>query len=278
MAFCTSCGATVNGTFCSQCGTPASAASAAGSVPPPQAPPVGVPASAMPPQQPVRRGTSPIVWVLVALGGLFLLFIIGVFGIGALVVHKAHQAGISSELLRRNPAAAAARIAAMANPDVDIVSQDDSAGTISLRDRRTGKVVTMSFDQVKSGFRITADGDDGKQAVLEFGGASAAKLPDWVPSYPGANIQGTFRAKGTDSDGQGQGGNFTFSTSDAASNVMSFYQGKAKDLGMKVKLTATAAEGGTMIASDDNDRRMLTIIVGQSSGQTNVNVTYAEKH
>src|SRR5438105_3125218 len=52
MAFCTKCGATVVGAFCSQCGAPSAQAA--------QAP---VPA-------PARRGTSPIVWVLVILGSL----------------------------------------------------------------------------------------------------------------------------------------------------------------------------------------------------------------
>lgn len=279
MAFCTSCGATVNGAFCSQCGTSVRAASAAPSANPAAAAPAlanaGVPPGSMPPPV-AKSGTSPIVWILVAVGGLFVLFLIGIFGIGALFVHKAHQAGLSTELMRRNPAAAIARMAAVANKDVEIVGEDDNAGTITLRDRNTGKTVTMAFDQVKKGFRISADGDDGKRAEVQFGGGPI-KLPGWVPEYPGSDIQGTFSARGTDGNGEGAGGNYTFTTSDSSSHVMSFYEGKAKDLGMKVNFTASGAGGGTMIAADDNDRRSLTVIVGSDSRQTTVNVTYGEK-
>lgn len=273
MAFCTSCGATVNGTFCSNCGTPAAGSAAAAPTGAATAP-AAAPIAAMPPAAP--RKTSPIVWVLVALGAVFVLFIVGAIGVSALLVHKARQAGFSTELMRKNPAAAVARMAAMGNKDVEIVGEDDSAGTISLRDRKTGKVVTMSFDQVKSGFTIRADGDDGKTAVVQFGGGSV-KLPGWIPNYPGSNVQTTFAAKGVDDNSAGQGGNFSFTTSDSPSKVLSFYQDKVNGLGMKVKMNATTTEGGSLIAADEPERRSLTVIIGSSSGQTTVNVTYGEK-
>jgi hypothetical protein len=286
MAFCTKCGATMSGAFCNQCGTPASAASPAAAVPPgvppgppppyAAAPPYDASMQAMPPAPPPRK-THPIIWVLVALAGLFILFIIGVVGVSALVVHKARQAGLSTELMRRNPAAAMARMAAMANKDVEIVSEDDNSGTITVRNRKDGKLMTMSFDQAKNGFSIRADGDDGKTAEMHFGGGGDAKLPSWVPEYPGSKVQANFTASGTDSNGVGAGGNYTFTTSDSTAHVMSYYQDKTKDLGMKVKLNATTEQGGTVIAADESDRRTLTVIVGTSDGQTTVNVTYAEK-
>lgn len=112
MPFCTTCGANVTGTFCSQCGTPA--ASAAATAPPPPMPSAAVPpAPPMPPPyaqpyaQPVPppvaagtpvvvvRKTSPIVWVLVIVLGLFVLGGLSVAAFVAFVAHKVHQAGIS---------------------------------------------------------------------------------------------------------------------------------------------------------------------------------------
>ena len=225
----------------------------------------------------MARKTSPLVWILVALGGLILLCVLGAFAIGAFFVHKAHQAGLDTDLIRRNPAAAVARMAAMANRDVEIVGEDDRGGTITLRDRHTGKTVTMSFDQVKSGFRISADGDDGKTAVMEFGGGPG-KLPRWIPSYPGSDAKGTLSVRGSGNDGDGQGGNYTFTTPDDPSKVIAFYEEKVKDLHMTVKLNANGSDGGTMIATEDPERRMLTVLVGRNGGETTVNVTYAEKH
>jgi hypothetical protein len=273
MAFCTSCGATVTGAFCNQCGTPASAAAA----PPPGAMPPGpIPPGAMPPPVVVARKTHPIVWVLVALAGVFVLFIVGMIGVSALVFHKARQAGLDTDMIRRNPAAAIARMAAMANKDVEIVNEDDRTGNMTLRDRRTGKTVTMSFDQMKHGIRFSADDDNGKTAVMEFGGGTA-KLPMWVPNYPGTTGQATFSVRGSDNNGDAQGGNYTFTTDDSPSKVMSFYQDKTKEAGMKVNVTASTSEGGMIVATEESNRRSLTVVVGSDSSKTTVNVTYADK-
>jgi hypothetical protein len=213
------------------------------------------------------RKTSPLIWILVAVLGIFVLGFIGVVGTGFFIARK----------ISRNPAAVAARLAALGNKNVDVVSEDDNAGTITLRDRQTGKNVTMTFDQAKGGkFSLSAEGDDGKTATMEFG-AGSGSLPSWVPSYPGSSPQLNITAHGDTSDGSGDGGNFTFTTNDPSSRVLSFYQDKAKDLGMKVNLTTTTADAGMVIATDEDSHRSLTAIVGSDSGKTTVNVTYGAK-
>jgi len=170
------------------------------------------------------------------------------------------------------------KMMAALNPDVDVVRTNDAAGTITFRDRRTGKEVTMTFDQARSGkFSFSAEDDRGKTATLEIGGSSS-KLPSWIPAYPGTTIQSNVSATGDSNDGSGQGGNFSFTTKDSAAKVMSFYQDKARDLGLKVRLNATGGEGGTLIAGDEDGKRSLTVLVGGGSGDTTVNVTYASKN
>jgi hypothetical protein len=282
MAFCQNCGAQVSGAFCNQCGTPAPGVGGPAQAVPAAAPPPVMaqqPAMAQPGMMPPPVGprkTSPLVWILVVVLGIFLLGFIGVVGTGFFVAHKLHQAGIDSDSIRRNPAAVAARLAALANNQVDVVNEDDNAGTITLRDKKTGKTVTMSFDQAKGGkFSFSAEGDDGKTATMEFGGSG--KLPSWVPSYPGSTPQFNVSAHGDGSNGQGEGGNFTFTTDDPAARVLQFYQEKAKDLGMKVNMNTTAGDAGMVIASDDNSHKSLTAIVGVDGGKTTVNVTYGSK-
>ena len=145
-------------------------------------------------------------------------------------------------------------------------------GLVVHRARQAG----VSFDRHNNGrFSITARGADGKNATVEFGG-SANQLPSWVPEYPGSKPVLAVRATG-EGIRAGEGGNFTFTTSDSAATVLSFYEDKCKDLGMKVNLTTTSDEGGMIVASDDHDRgRSLTVVVG-GSGRTSVNVTYASK-
>jgi len=88
---------------------------------------------------PAKRGLSPIVWVLIIVGGLILLSVIGVVGAAFFFVHKAHQAGFDSQLMQRNPGYAAAKMIVAMNPDVEEVSHDEAAGTITVRDRRPAR-------------------------------------------------------------------------------------------------------------------------------------------
>jgi hypothetical protein len=228
----------------------------------------------MPPVQP--RSTSPLVWILGIIGGLVVLGILMAVGVTLFVVHKAKQAGFDPELMRRNPGMAVSKIIAAANPDVEVVSTNDSDGTITIRDKKSGKVTTLTFEQAKNGqFKMSTTGDDGN-ATLQIGG-DAAKLPSWVPTYPGASNQGTFSVSGSGADGSGAGGNFTFTTKDPSSKALAFYQDKVKEMGMKVSLNSTTEQGGMVIAADEDNKRSLTVVVGGDSGDTTVNVTYAQK-
>jgi hypothetical protein len=212
MAFCTKCGANVTGVFCQQCGTPAAGAAAA-------APPPPVPYG----QPPVTRKTSPLVWVLVIVLGIFVLGGLGVAAIVGMVRYRIHQAGVS-------------------------------------------------FDRGRDG-RVTVHGKDG---TVEIGG-SDAKLPDWVPVYPGSEGRAKFAMHSSGGSGE-EGGVFQFTTTDSADRVKSFYQGKCKDLGLTVNMDTTTSEGGVMIAAEDGgERRSLTVTVGGHSGQTSVNVMYGRK-
>jgi uncharacterized membrane protein YvbJ len=79
MAFCSSCGKQVTGTFCANCGSQVGSASSA--APPPAA-------AALP-----RKGVSPIVWILGIIAGIFVLGMMVLIGGGLFVAHKVKQAG-----------------------------------------------------------------------------------------------------------------------------------------------------------------------------------------
>jgi len=258
MAFCTKCGAPVTGAFCNQCGTASSGAAA----PPVQAaPPAPVP-GAMPMPYPAPRKTSPFVWIVVAILGIIFLGIVGIFGTAAFFVHRA----------RSNPAAALARVAAMSNHNLVVVGQDDRAGTVTVRDRESGKTVTLNFNDAKEGkFHFSTEDENGKTADLQIGGP--VHLPGWVPVYPGAEVQANFTGRASD----GEGGNVTYTTSDDLAKVNTFYQDKAKELGMQSSFTSNTADGSMMVATDDANNRSLTVVIANSSGKTTINLTYGSK-
>lgn len=260
MAFCTSCGATVQGAFCQQCGTPSSAAAAQPVMAQPAAAQTAPPAAVAP----VQRKTSALVWVLLVIAGIIVLCMVGV--------------GAGVWYLARNPGAVMSKIITAANPDAEVLSTDVGSQTMRIRDRRTGKEVTLSFDDVKKGrFRFSATGDNGEVANVEIGGG-AGKLPSWVPTYPGATAQGNMTANGEDSNGIGEGGMVTFTTSDPPSKVISFYDAKCKELGMTVEVSQVSDSGGMILGKDEAAQRTLHVMVGgKGNGETSITVTYGRK-
>jgi hypothetical protein len=146
-------------------------------------------------------------------------------------------------------------------------------GTVAYVAHRARQVV--HFDEAgNGGFSIKAKDGDGKDASISFG-TSMGKLPSWVPVYPGSSeAKGTFSVKG----GDGEGGNFTFTTNDDPARVKTFYADKCKDLGMKTAMETTTGEGSMFVATDEGtEKRSLTVIIGGDSGRTTVNVTYGLK-
>ena len=213
---------------------------------------------------PVARKTSPLVWILVGVLGLFVLGVMGVMAVGVFVA--------------RNPGMVMRKLITASNPNVEVLSTDPGSQTLRIRDRRTGKEVTLSFDDVKHGrFKFSATGDDGQIASVEIGEGSG-QLPSWVPTYPGSKAQGNLTAKGESADGTGEGGMVSFSTSDAPSDVIAYYESKCKEMGMDVNLTQVTSDGGMIVASGEGDKRKLHVMVsGNSGGATTIAVTFGRK-
>jgi hypothetical protein len=210
---------------------------------------------------------------------------------GYFIMHKAKQAGLDSGLLSANPAYAVAKMAATVNPDVETVSANDSSGTITVRDKKTGKTTTLKFDPDKKTMvvidengkeatvKVNTDGDKGAIEVqsadgnMKFGGAASAQMPAWMPVYPGSSPAGTFSA-------QTKGGNqstFTFKTHDAAAKVMSYYQDQLKSSGFTINMATNTPQGGMVMAEDGGKTRTLMITASTSSGGTDVSLTAIEK-
>jgi len=228
-------------------------------------PPVPPPAPLPPPKK-----SNVLKWVLIGIGAFFMLIVMAVVGLGLFVAHKAKQAGLDTDLIKRSPALAAAKLVVAANPDVELVSTDEGKQEMTVRDKKTGKVYTMSFEDAKNGkFTMKEDG----KTTLTVGGK--AKVPSWVPDYPGSDAQGAFSAQGED----GAGGTFTFKTKDSSDKVVKYYQDQFKASGLNVTSNITNQNGqsmaGMLSGQDESRKHNVTVIVGVESGETNVAVTYA---
>jgi len=264
--------------------------------------PIGGPAGQpFPPQQsfppPPQKKSNVMLWVLAGCGTFIVLGVIAVVLGYFFVVNKAKEAGLDPDLMQKRPALAVAKMMVAANPDVELVSVDDEKGLITIKDKKTGKTVTVNLEEAQKG-KITFKGDgadeevtleakgEGENGSLEmkskdgsavFGAGASAKLPDWFPSYPGAEVKGTFSAQGKD----GEGGSFGFSTADSIERVVKFYEDNLKAAGLKVTTNTVQQNGavsmGSLAAEDEGKKRTAFINAFSEKSQTQVTVVFASK-
>ena len=227
--------------------------------------------------------TSPLVWVLAGCGGLIVIAAL-VFGF---FVFKARQFVHSAQ---HNPAYAIARLAAAANPDIEIISTDEDKGTMTVRNKKTGETLTVNMQDAQKGkfvfeqngkkaeINAQAEGDKGSleikssEGTMKFG--TNEKTPDWVPVYSGAAPQGVYSAQ----TAQGATGSFRFTTNDSVDQVAHFYEDALKKAGMKVTVSSTQQNGATGFAivsgEDVATKRKVVATASPSGTATSVGVIY----
>jgi hypothetical protein len=242
----------------------------------------------LPPHPPehTRKKTSPIVWILGGLFGLIILAGIVMIAGGLFIAKQVRDAS-------GNPALAAAKLMAMANPDVEIVSSDASNQTVTLKDTRSGKVITLNLDQLKQGKlsfeqdgqKVTIDnsgngvnmkGSDG--STIQIGTDASAKMPDWLPAYPGAKAQSTFAMQG----GTEWGAAISFTTKDSIDQISKYYQDAFKNAGLAVNANIMTQDGktaGGMITGESADKKKSAVVnIASGDEGATVGITYSDKN
>jgi hypothetical protein len=187
----------------------------------------------------------------------------------------------------------AARLAFRMNPEVEIVSSDERDKTLTVREKKTGKEVTFDLADIKAG-RLTMSTDDETvsfQAKAEVGeegasfrietergttvyGASADSVPDWVPSYPGAEA-GSYSSV---EQGGERSGTFTIRTSDSAERVLAHFERVLREAGFEVEkstLESATVLGGNLTATRGS--RSVNVTVATQEGESQGLVAYSER-
>lgn len=238
-----------------------------------------------------KKGLSPLAWIGIGCGGLILVSVV-VLGVGGYFAAKT-----ASDFLGDNPAAAAAELIVRANPELELLSADRDAGTLTIREKSTGKEVTVNYSQLTEGelvfedadgeqVRIQADtsgsisgdgnpisitGGDGTNLSIGATGA-AVEVPTWLGNYTGTKTDvGGFAATA-----QGKrSGMYTFSTDDAAA-ALAFYEGRLRALGLEVNRSNFSGGGNTVEtiqgSSDDYD---ISAVATTTANTVRMMVTYS---
>ncbi len=246
--------------------------------------------SAVPPAAPPKK-SNVIFWVLGIFGGLILLIVLAVVGAGFFVMHKAKQMGFDSELAKKNPGLATAKMLVTMNPDLEIVSSDDSAGTITVHNKKDGKTLTMKFDPQKKSMVVVDE--NGKESTVKIsGGGSSASMevnspegsvkigsgadgpPSWVPVYPGSTPQNTMSIN----ENGKRSGTYSLVTQDSVDKVLSYYTDALKSNGLSASTTTFNSNGktGGSVTGEDTGRSVGVIVSSENDG-THVAVTFGEK-
>ncbi|MES1241065.1 MAG: hypothetical protein ABUT39_05545 [Acidobacteriota bacterium] len=223
----------------------------------------------------------------------------GIFAvICALVVGAAVSFGVHwfKKKVGDNPTLAVAEAIVRANPELEVVESDPKAGTLTIKNTKTGEVVTMNakdvedgkitfttkegtttFDGSKSGEggEIKVTNEKGEQATFTAGQGAPQNLPSWIPTYSGGEVQGVMDA----STAEGRSATFTVSTTDSIDEVANFYESQLKSSGFKVEKGSYEAGGQktvTLTATGD-DKRSANVMVSTGDGKTQAVVNFNEK-
>ncbi len=241
------------------------------------------------PPPPKQSGAKVLAWIFGGMAVLVLLFIVGGAGVGFFMMHRVKQHGVSPELMWKNPALATAKMVVLSNPDVQLVSSNDSAGTMVVRDKKSGKVMTLKFDAANKKMVVINDQGKTVTAALDSNagtvkvesdegtvkiGANADKAPSWVPVYPGSAPQNTISV----SKEEKQSGTYVCVVKDDPAKVLGYYTDQLSAAGMKLTQTTSGdnAKSGGVVSGEDNGRSVIVTVSADTDG-THINVLYSDK-
>lgn len=242
--------------------------------------------------EPQRKGLHPLAWVGIGCGVLLVIVVV-VMMVGGFFLARAVQD--VAEDFEDNPGLAAARFIVKASPDLEEVDVDEEAGTMTIRNKETGELVTVNLEDIEEG-KLSWTGEDG-QAVsvdvsdaesgtvrvestdgegfqLTTGAAVTEDRPDWAPVYPGTEPEDL----GTMTTDDSVHGSFSLETTDSVAEVRDYYAAELKDAGFEVNVNTFSGGGqeGAMInAFKEAEEKNVVIMIGREDGEiTKIGVTY----
>ncbi len=278
----------------------------------PGPPPLPGSPSTLPPapgSQPAKKGLSPWAWAAIGCGGVLVLMVVGMVVLGVSIFNWGRGAleeatGEQSlsdfvEGLEGNPARTLAETAIRMNPDLELLSTDEDAGTITFRNRETGEEATLNFADIAEGrfSMTTSDGDfsvDASEAAPAADGAPAGgvtfsgpdgssriggnisldELPDWVPVYPGSDDAQVGYLTTT---AEGQSGLLTGTTNDTVQQVVERYREAFEGNGFTIATESSNRSGTSQVAliSATGEAGTVNVTATKDDGQaTNIAVLF----
>lgn len=207
-----------------------------------------------------------IAWVGIGCGGLLLLAIIA----GIVLFYK--MADTFKEFAE-NPEKAGAEMMVSLNPDLEMVSQNEEKGEMTIR-TKDGKEMTLSYKDIAEGKMVVTDAE-GNETVM--GSGDLSQVPAWVPKPPDLSEGvSTFRSNA----GGKISGQFSGKSAQTADDLKTFFDDAATAQGMNNSSTGSTSFNGTSATTLDysgGGKSLVIVITAKAGSPALVNTTYSEK-
>lgn len=245
---------------------------------------------APPPPVPQKKGMSGL--AIAGLGCLGLIVILFLAG-GVVVAKFMPQIKEAAAEFEKDPAKAATMLALKMNPEVEVLSTDDTKREVTFKVKSSGETTTISYEDFEKG-KITLKNDKGEEYGIDAskaetdgvmikgpdgqtitgGNAAATAPPVWVPLYPGLILQdGGARMERPDGSVSGLA---VGKVNASVTQVYQHYENELKNQGYEV--TSNFSEenkAGNIQATHNGGKTVLGLTISaESDGQTQVALTY----
>jgi len=232
-----------------------------------------------------RKGLPVLAWVAIGCGGMVVLAGIAFMVLGWFAVGKMKDVASDFE---DNPTKAAAELVVRMNPDLEVVGSDDDDGTITVREKSSGKVVTLNYEDIEEG-RISFESEEGRVEITgqAQGGEGAmtittdegetrigggGEVPDWIPAHPATTTrQSLLHSTGP----SGETGQAAFTVDADAGDVAAFYKTELEDAGYTVSVTTYSSDDGSVsVVNGQQAGGSIIASVTEKEGRAEVAVQY----
>jgi hypothetical protein len=219
-----------------------------------------------PPVPQEKKGIPVLGWVGIGCGTILIIAIIAV---SLLIGWCKRTVGDLSEF-QRNPEKAAAEMVVRLSPDIEMVSQDESKGEMTIR-TKDGETITLSYKDIAEGkFRMK----DAQGNTTEIGSADLSKLPSWVPRVP--EMKNATSSMQSERDGM-VSGLYSATSAQAAEALEEHFKSELGKLGSGSTSSSNTTLNGSAsrTLSAERDGRKIDIVITAKPGEdTMVNVGY----
>jgi hypothetical protein len=231
---------------------------------------------------------SPLAWIGIGCGVIIVLCVIA-FSIMGWMAKRA------IDKYSKNPGMAAAVLMVKANPDLELVSTDEKANSITVKNKKTGETTVMTADENGkfsfkndkgesttfdasggNGVSIKSTDEKGQVSTFNAGAGSPQNLPSWLPTYPGGTVSGTYDTNTNES----RTAAFTVTTKDDSNKVIDYYDNQLKGAGLtteKSTYSSSGQNGGTVTGKSADGKREASVMVSATPEGSQAVVTFTEK-